>query len=42
MLFVAALFWVLRVELTFERNVRRGIPADFHLLQRHSVPTWRT
>jgi hypothetical protein len=42
--FVLALIvalWALHVELTFERNVRRGLPADFRLHQRHSIPIWR-
>lgn len=41
LLFVAAL-WALGVELTFERNVRRGIPADFRLHSTHRPVNWKT
>ncbi len=32
--------WMLKVEITYERNVRRGIPADFRI-SRHQVYMWK-
>ena len=37
---VLAGVWALHVELTFEHNVRRGIPADFRLHPTRPVVTW--
>lgn len=36
-----ASLWALNVELTFERNVRRGIPADFRLHNQHRPFNWK-
>ena len=33
--------WVLQIELTYERNVRRGIPADFRIHPEHTVVMWK-
>jgi hypothetical protein len=33
--------WALRVELTFERNIRRGIPADFRVQNEHRPLNWK-
>jgi hypothetical protein len=33
--------WILRVEYTYERNMRRGIPADFHMYREHTVEMWK-
>lgn len=41
-LLTVAVFWVLDIELTYERNIRRGIPADFRIHRPHSLETWRT
>lgn len=41
-LLTAAAFWVLDIELTYERNIRHGIPADFLIHRPRSVETWRT
>jgi len=38
----AITFWVLDIEFTYERNIRRGIPADFRIHPPHSAETWRT
>jgi len=38
----AITFWVLDIEFTYERNIRRGIPADFRIHRPHSAETWRT
>ena len=37
---VLAGFWALHIELTFEHNVRHGIPADFRLHPTRPVVTW--
>jgi hypothetical protein len=37
MLLLAVWFWALGIELTYERNVRRGIPADFRIHRSHAV-----
>jgi hypothetical protein len=34
-------FWVLQVEFTYERNIRRGIPANFHVQRPHLVEMWK-
>ena len=34
---LAATLWALDIELTYERNVRRGIPADFRIHRPHTV-----
>ena len=41
LLFAAAL-WALDIELTYERNIRRGIPADFRMGRHHALDIWRT
>jgi hypothetical protein len=41
-LILAGAFWALGIELTYERNVRRGIPADFRIHRPHSVFNART
>jgi hypothetical protein len=33
--------WVLQIEFTYERNVHRGIPADFHVHPQHTVVMWK-
>ncbi len=33
--------WVLEIEITYERNVRRGIPADFTVPRPHVVYMWK-
>jgi len=34
-------FWILQIEFTYERNVRRGIPADFHVHPQRTVVMWK-
>lgn len=34
-------FWIMQIEVTYERNIRRGIPADFHLMRPHVVRMWK-
>ena len=41
-LLAAAAFWALDIELTYERNIRHGIPADFRIHRPHTAETWRT
>jgi hypothetical protein len=41
-LLFAAAVWVLDIELTYERNIRRGIPADFRIGRHHALDVWRT
>jgi hypothetical protein len=38
---VASALWALDVEVTYERNVRRGVPANFQLQNPHRVAQWR-
>ncbi len=33
--------WILEVEVTYERNVRHGIPADFLEHRQQEVVLWR-
>ncbi len=33
--------WILTVEVTYERNVRHGIPADFLEHRKQEVVLWR-
>jgi hypothetical protein len=40
-LVIASALWALEVEATYERNVRRGIPADFRLQNPHRGVQWR-
>jgi len=40
-LLAAAALWMLNIELTYERNIRRGIPADFRIRLHRSVKVWR-
>jgi hypothetical protein len=41
-LLTAAAFWVLDIELTYERNIRHGIPADFRIGRHHTLDMQRT
>jgi len=41
-LLFAFCFWALGIEFAYERNVRRGIPADFHIHRAHTVYNART
>jgi hypothetical protein len=38
---IVAAMWALNVELTFERNLQRGIPADFRLGSEHRPVNWK-
>jgi hypothetical protein len=38
---IAASLWALRVELIFEGNIRRGIPADFRERNAHRPFNWK-
>jgi len=38
---LAATLWALDIELTYEHNVRRGIPADFRIHRPRAVINWR-
>ena len=38
---ILPVYWVLQVEVTYERNIRRGIPANFHLMRPHVVQMWK-
>jgi hypothetical protein len=38
---MVATLWVVNIELTYERNIRRGIPADFQLRRSHAAYNWR-
>ena len=40
-LVIASGLWALDIEATYERNVRRGIPANFQLQNLHRVVHWR-
>jgi hypothetical protein len=40
-LIVLPILWVLQIELTYERNLRHGIPADFREYEPHEVVMWR-
>jgi hypothetical protein len=40
-LIITAALWALNIELTYERNVRRGIPADFRLHRSNATHIWR-
>lgn len=33
--------WVLQIEVTYQHNIRHGIPADFSIHHRHVVPLWK-
>ena len=33
--------WILEVEVTYERNVRHGIPADFREHRQYEVVMWQ-
>jgi len=37
----AAVIWALNVELTFEQNLHRGIPADLRLHSTHRPVNWK-
>jgi hypothetical protein len=38
---IASALWALDIEITYEHNVRRGIPADFRSRHQHTVYNWR-
>ena len=38
---VASALWALDVEITYEHNARRGIPADFQLHNPNRAVQWR-
>ncbi len=38
---LAIAVWVLNIELTYERNIRRGIPADFRIHHLHRAYNWK-
>jgi hypothetical protein len=40
-LFLAMGLWALDIEVTYEHNVSRGIPADFRSHHQHQVYNWR-
>jgi len=33
--------WILQIMFTYERNVRHGIPADFHIHPQRNVVMWK-
>ncbi len=33
--------WILRVEFTYERNLRNGIPADFRMEPQREIVMWK-
>ena len=33
--------WMLEIEVTYERNIRHGIPADFSIQRPHVVQVWK-
>ena len=41
-LVIASALWALDIEVTYEHNARRGIPANFQIQNPHRVPQWRT
>jgi hypothetical protein len=41
-LVVASALWALDIEITYEHNLRQGIPADYLLHRQRIVYTWRT
>jgi hypothetical protein len=40
-LLVLPLLWVLQIELTYQKNLHRGIPADFREYEPHEVVMWK-
>jgi hypothetical protein len=40
-LVIAAAAWALDVEITYEHNMRRGIPANFQFQNPHRATQWR-
>jgi len=40
-LLIASALWALDIEVTYEHNIRRGIPADFRSHHPHAVYNWR-
>ena len=40
-LILAGALWALGIELTYERNIRRDIPADFRIRHLHRSYNWR-
>jgi hypothetical protein len=41
LLLILPLYWVLQVEVTYQRNIRRGIPANFEVRIPHVVEMWK-
>jgi len=39
---LAGALWALDIEVNYEHNIRRGIPADFRSLHQPKVVNWRT
>jgi hypothetical protein len=40
-LVILPLYWVLQVEVTYERNIKRGIPANFEIQRPHVIEMWK-
>ncbi len=40
-LLMLPLLWVLQIELTYQRNMHRGIPADFREYEPSEVVMWK-
>jgi len=40
-LIVLPALWVLQIEFTYQRNVRHGIPADYHIRPQRTVVMWK-
>lgn len=40
-LMVLPILWVLQIELTYERNLRHGIPADFREYEPSEIVMWK-
>ena len=38
---IASAMWVLDIEITYERNMRRGIPANFRIHHPNAINNWR-
>jgi hypothetical protein len=41
-LVITSALWALNVEVTYEHNARRGIPANFQSRHQPTVYNWRT
>ena len=35
------ILWILQIEVSYERNIRHGIPADFQEYEPHEVVMWK-